>query len=299
VVQQAPAEARPIIIQSMAQQLGIDPEAFVRAASATPEALETVRNRKAAEGAAGVPASEVASVALTGQNQGQLAESNVASQFLGTQGKAFGPVGEQAFLQSLARRGGQSLGGMAVDQQVAGLGQNPLRNAAAMSLGLMPTAVQAEQLAQGRTGLGIQQSGLGIQQQNTDISRMNMMGQYGLGFRELEGKLKGAGTWAPSTGGAGGVGQDDWLRAALSSVDALSKGGLDPGREEAYRQILTQAWARAGLGGLPGVAGARPGASPAPSALPPAAIQPTMPFGTLPQLDQATLFERMLRGGPW
>lgn len=227
VIQALPAEARPGIIQAMAQQLGVDPQAFVAAASATPEAFENVRNKKIAAGAASVPDAEVASTALTGQNLGQAAESGMTAEFIGSKGAAFGDVGKQAFLNSIARRGGQTVGQQAVDAQIPGMASGTLRNAAAMSLGLAPTAAQSMSHALGM--------------RNADISNQSMENQYMLGFRRLEDDLLNSNVqrMRMQQEGKGGYGPnkdmtfDQWLKVMsleFEAADKLRQGGLSSGQ---------------------------------------------------------------------
>ncbi len=243
VIQAMPAEARPTVINSIAQQMGVDPAAFVQAASVTPEDMATVRNRKVAAGANSVSDAEVASSVLTGQNMGAAAQSNFQNQFLGTQGAAFGDVGKQAFLQSVARQGGMSRGEMAVDDQIPGMQPNLLRNAAAMRLGLMQTAPQAAATALGN--------------RNADISNQSMENQYKLGFgnlqlnqKQLDAQMGGVGTWAPSSGrgGAGSFGPNgltseqllDAMRIEQAARQDMIKGPLPTGLQQQTLEMINR-----------------------------------------------------------
>lgn len=140
-------------------------ETLAHLLTSTPPAAETLRNRAAYNGVQAMDSGnidqlnrEAATTVLTGQNQGQVAQSTLTANTINN--TAIQPGWQTAFIQRMLT--GQNAGEYALSQAQAALSPTDLTSASKIGLRLQMSPLEQQNVAQGWSSLGLQRRGQDI-----------------------------------------------------------------------------------------------------------------------------------------
>lgn len=217
-------------------------ETLAHLLSSSSPSAETLRNRGAYqgiqamdEGAAGRLNAEAATTVLTGQNQGQVAQSNLTANTINN--TTVQPGWQTSFMQRLLT--GQGAGEYALSQAQASLDPTTLSSAAQIGLRTRMSPLEEANVAQGWSSLGVQRRGQDIQAaQGWASNRLGwaqLTSQSALAEAGMAVDMRRAALQAQGNSDQAGL---DLMKEARQTMDVIQQGNLNAPQRLEYFNYL-------------------------------------------------------------